>query len=625
MAREVELPDGRIIEVPDDATPEQLTALKDKLRDKYSSKAIETAAPDRKEPIPKERTFLENVGKGAERIAGTIGNMVGGNYPDPVRPHEVGDIAENFVRSTTAPLGGDYIAAAASAATGKGYNPEEQRARREELASRDTGSGVTAAAGELLGAGGVGKVVAPAGGGIVAQGAATGAITAANESGGDLGAAARGAAAGAVGGKVLEKIGEAFAPMAALAKRLKTADGKAIKPQELYATFQRLEQQLGRKPTIAELADEAQTKALTSLAEGRRGAMSTFEKAQEAKMAARPGELRASITRGQPTTGAEEMLAQRDEAFTQAMNPIRGTQVTVGPQSAQRFLHQDVIRSLPADLRDRLINAVNDQTALFATVGELDSLRRALGKAAQTAERDGFDVDALRRARASARIAAEKVPEYKRALADYEGRSETAKGAARGEKIRSESEGDLMDASRRLTPQARTGLEIGARKALSEAAGASETGAIRTAQELTQPGTRAKVAASMGQSEADRIAAVGAAETRGARNMAAITKRGMDEVIDPSDVKKIAGLAATAAIKTKSPGLIVQGASALLKPLKALGLAPGVGRKIAEIATSPNGAEQLVAYLRRAKVGDTTIQKIAKAIGVPLGAVVGSP
>lgn len=560
-------------------------------------------------------TFFGDFAKGLERIGGTVGNLFGGDYKDPVRAEELADIGENMVRSTTAPLGGDYIAAAASAATGKGYNPEAQRARREELANRGEGSKVTATAGELLGAGGVGKVLAPAGGGIIAQGAATGAVTGANESGGDLGETARAAATGALGGKALEKLGEAFSPLAALAKRIKA------NPNELAADFQRLRAALGRPPTVVELVSENQARGLTKLAEGRKGAMEGFSEAQDVASAARPARMAESVERGQSTTGRAEIEAARDDAFTAAMNPIRNNNGVVGPNEVRLMLHPDVVRSVPEPLRARLTNAVDTNRPVFATVGELDSMRRALGRAAQTAERDGFDVEALRRARATARLAAERIsPPYRRALADYEGRSDMATGAATGEGIRSASPGDLEAAAARMDANTARGVRTGARKAISEAAGASNQGALRTARELQEPGMRRKTTAAFDDTESARLAAIGEAEHRGAENLASITRRGMEDVIDPSDVKKIAGLVATGIAKTKSPGLIVQGASALLKPLQGLGLAPGVGRKIAELATSENGAQRVIDYLRRAKVGDTAIQNIARVIGIPLGA-----
>ena len=131
-----------------------------------------------------------------------------------------------------------------------------------------------------------------------------------------------------------------------------------------------------------------------------------------------------------------------------------------------------------------------------------------------------------------------------------------------------------------------------------------------------------KVSAALGPQEAARLAASGAATTRGAKNLAEITKQGLDDVVDPNDVKKIAGLAATAVAKTKSPGLVVQGADAIVKAVRGLGMTPGAARKLAELATSADGAEKVIDYLRRAKVGNTAIQKIATALGIPYASAV---
>lgn len=584
---EIEGPDGAVNEFPA-GTPDDV--IEKAMRAQYGGPE---AAPEQQ---PEQKgSMVDDFVRGVDRIAGT---QFSGSKQRPVSAAEYGTEAENVVRSMTAPLGGDYLAAAGSAVAGKGYNPDEQRARREELADRNAGSKTAAVAGELLGAGGVAKVLAPAAGGVLAQGAATGAITAANESGGDLAETVKGAAFGAAGGKVVQKLGEAFSPLAALAKRLKTD------AQTLGTEFRTLEAALGRKPTMVELMSENQTKAMTKLAEGRGGrTMETFQDAQRADLAARPGRMVDEVTRGQSTTGGAEMRAARDDAMDLTMQQIRGNQGVISPRDAQRLLHPDVARSLDDAAAAKLYAAVNGNHPVFVTVGDMDTIRRTLGRAVEAARRDGANFDALNRARATARLVGERIePRYRGALAEYEGRSAMAEGAETGAKIRSASAGDLEAAAARLDAPGQQGVRTGARQAISEAAADSERGAIRTAQELGEPGMQRKLAATVGPAEADRLATVGAGEARGAENFANITRKGVDDVIDPTDVKKIATLAATAAMKTKSPGVLSAGFEAVAKAIKPLGMAPGVGRRIAELATSPDGVERVIDFLRKSNV-----------------------
>lgn len=643
-------PDGAEIEFPDDTAPDTIKSVMAK---RYG--APKAAEPVQEGPSPKEQfdeavarkdykaakaimdanpsergpSAADNFVKGVDRLAGT---QFSGSKQPGVRPEELLDVGENFVRSVAAPLGGDYIAGATADLVNTLEGDERtgaagQRARREELKAANP---ITATAGELLGAGGVGKILAPAGGGVVAQGAATGAVTGANMSGGDPVEAALGAAGGAVAGKAFKLVGEAVDPMAALAKRLKGPDGKPLKPQELYQTFKEFEAANGVKPSMAQLAEAQSVKALTKLAENRKGAKRVFDQAADDMSASRPGEMQAAIVDGKNVTGAAERVAQRDDAFTAAMDPIRDKGGLIRPTEAQILLHPDVVNRLDDAARAKLQTSIQNNKPAFLTVNDLDTVRRTLGQAANAAKRDGANYGPLQRARATARLIGERVSPkdtngrsiYRDALADYEGRSDAARGALTGQGITTASTGDLMDASRRLTSDGASGAAAGARKVLSEAAGSTKGGAIRTARNLTEPGMQQKVQATMGQSEAQRLAAIGRTQAKAADNMAAITQRDTDEIIDATDAKKIGSLVTTALMKTKSPGVISAGVEAIAKPLSRLGLAPGVAKKIAELATAPGGAERIHDYLSRARVGQTAIEKISKAIGIPLGTVV---
>src|SRR6056297_157150 len=93
-----------------------------------------------------------NFGRGVQRIA-----------TGDVAPQEIGDALETSIRSTTAPLGGDFLAAGgeniARFIMGDDINPNalaEQRGRLEELAANDP---INAGASEMLGFGGLLKAI----------------------------------------------------------------------------------------------------------------------------------------------------------------------------------------------------------------------------------------------------------------------------------------------------------------------------------------------------------------------------------------------------------------------------------------------------------------------------------
>lgn len=577
-----------------------------------SAEAPKPKAGDLIGEAQKGSSFFTDVGKGVGRIVDTV---TGG--PDPVRPGEVADIAENAIRSGTAPLGGDYIAAAGSAVTGKGFNPQEQRARREELAAANP---TTAMASELLGVGGVAKVLAPLGGGVATQGAVTGGVTAANEKGLDPVAIAEGAAGGAIGGKVAEKVIQGVNPLAALGKKLLGSDGKPLKAKELSDEFARLKAASGRNPTMAELAQSINDKNSQNLAkfsEGRGGnTAQTFTDAAKADLVARPDRAAASITNGGDVTGNVATLGARDTAFDAVMKNTGNRLGVVRPDEAAKLLDPDVLRSLDRAAKQKLMDAVQNNKPAFLSVRDMDTVRRSLGKAVSAAQADGANYAPLVVGRDLARdIAGRMSPEYKAGLNAYEASSARAGAAATGEKIAAASPGDFAAIAAKLDANEGRGLASGARKELTEAAGASDSAAIRTAKAVQQPGMLSKMETVFGKPEAKRIAEVGELETAGADAFKTITKGGVADSVTAEEGAKIGEAFVKAGVRANKGFGAIDIAKAVAKPLKALGMGRGVGEKLAQIYTEPGGAQKVIDYLTAAKVKPEAIKKVSAIFG----------
>lgn len=343
MPVRIPLPDGRSIDVPDDISPADKAALKEKLRAKYGAgEPAEDRQPEpAKQPTPeeiagitqengqpvKEGNFFSDLGKGFERIGGTIGNAFGGDYKDPVRPREVADIGENFVRSMAAPVGGDFVAAGGenigNFVQGKPINHdavEQQRARREQLANDNP---LTALGGEGLG------IVATAGMAsnrvnaimptasrltkLVATGAAISGGASAAE-GNDTGQVLTDTAVGGLSAPIIDKVVRIAAPgiktavkyarsilpggeqaaseLAAqkIAQKFPGTDAQTL--QKWVEDFRRTN---NRTPSVAEFDDARVTGKLAKLAENNKVVGAAADAAEEANTAALPARARAQI------------------------------------------------------------------------------------------------------------------------------------------------------------------------------------------------------------------------------------------------------------------------------------------------------------------------------------------
>lgn len=297
MARKIQLPDGRTLEVPDDATPEQLAALKDKLRAQYGDQPQQPDPEPAQQPQPDPQQgqpkpgMLDNFQRGADRLLSgdvSVGEGVGAftglgqNFGRGLDRLLGGDVSgqeafeafvEQPVRSFSAPVGGDYSAALGSWLVGAGFDPQKQRDRRRELAERNP-TGAFAA--EAAGFGGLASSLAGRGiTGVVASGAGAGGIGGALSEDDMVAGGAQGAAIGAAGGalvkgggSLIKNTGNYLTALFATGTR-RTADAidRAVAPGATKAVAQMVSQNAAR--TEAQAGFNVVAKRLVD-ADGRR-------------------------------------------------------------------------------------------------------------------------------------------------------------------------------------------------------------------------------------------------------------------------------------------------------------------------------------------------------------------
>lgn len=376
MSRKVQLPDGRTIEIPDDATPEQLAALKEKLRAKYAAQTpgqpADDVPPNPPAAPPKKRNLLEdllasaansNFGRGVQRIAA-------GDVSPEEAAGAMGKSVEAMVRGVP---GSDYVAAGgaqiANVLTGQGINPnevDEQRARRKDLRQELPMQNL---AGELMGAGVAADKIAKAPGLAVkaaqpvlntlrlgGQGAVvSGGVSLAQE--GDAGRAAKDAVVGAVinpamagvlrvAGQGAKAAKEFFRPslsgFTALAKRVKEK-GESLAQAEarLKRDFDEMKAlRGGQAPSIAELVEESGRRRLAAVSETHTAAGETFERAAVAADEARPALAEQVIAGTGARRTADEIAARETAAGNVAVENARTTARERLAQSRQRTTAQ---------------------------------------------------------------------------------------------------------------------------------------------------------------------------------------------------------------------------------------------------------------------------------------------
>lgn len=327
-----------------------------------------------------------------------------------------------------------------------------------------------------------------------------------------------------------------------------------------------------------------------------------------------------------------------ETAMTQAMRPIRGRNVTVTENDLGRLLDPDAYGSLRANspLRAHLgqvdanIAAQGPRgTDNSLTVDDIDNLRQAIrGRRAaaanpantnhnlHTANELGDLMDRV------TDIASSQVPEYGQALDDYRaGRNyiDAFKHGAAGK-----SAGDADTSALRaalLSPAGAQGHSAGVATRLITGAGKSESGALSTAADLTQPGTNWLVNQTQAPGVATRASALGRAEQNASKSLRGSTPASIqpDDGADPQTL-----LHSIAAATYHSPTVISYHAAKAINALSGMKMSPATRQTLIRYVTDPTMTQQAVNIMRRAGQTDADIRRFATGLAASIGSQAGA-
>lgn len=670
---EIELPDGRVV-VVDDADQAQVDAVKAKIQADFPDlgapqgdaprggrdaalKARQEAARSRGAgPL---KRGVENFGRGVERIV-----------TGDVSPREFGEAAETSIRSMTAPIGGDFVAAGgeniARAVTGQPNNPNalnEQRGRREELAER---SPLQAGASEALGFGGIqtqvtklfpflrvgqGSTVATKNRALntakVATDAAT--VTAAGE-------LAKGKSVGDTAKATV--VSALVAPPAAAALRALTQgvegsvsgarsaltesadDGVSISNAALRSIAQRTGQPIddirnaaqefiavnGRPPRLAEIVDTATIDQYKSLANQRARAAQTLDDAEEAAAAARPVEMRQTLSQGRTPLAPEALEQARDRQLTNALRngtdttpPVADSAIDNTPFVELFDDSPELLSNLPGPLRRRVTRAIGageDDAIEPFTVGLGEDIRLALSNRGGPGDAFQFTEGS----RTVRELLNESSDAYRQAMDNYREQSQFIDGVRRGRGVFSATQEEFEQVIPRIdNPAERVGVARGVEGEVASRAGETAPSAVTTARKIQEPGVQARITAAQGPEAAQRAADVGRTQTTAASNLARLSPR---TELPPSLAAAAGDLTEIAAAATGRAGsqLIARVVQSTGAALRGLGVPPNAANNMARLLTDPNRTMEVIERLAQIGIKEDAIQKIAQDAGTMLAA-----
>lgn len=586
--------------------------------------------------------FVARLRRGSSRFMKGVDRITSGD----VSPQEFADAGENSVRSLTAPLGGDFVAAGAEnitrAVTGQPNNPSavrDQRERRLELKNRDAGSKLQSQASELLGFGGIqsrvtklpGLSVLGRGTTIKAKAANTGrvAATAALDAGigttlqtGDVGEGAKAAVQSAViapaAGGTLGFVGDRIRELPGFVKSMFGRPNDAalrglskrvgVDSDTLQATMDEFRSLNGRPPTLAEISDPESIERMRLLASQRKRAGEAFAEAEELFAGQRPGELQAAIENGIDTQSVGALERRRDEIMTSKLRGDRGgaagplAQKTLDPAAFQDILTDpEVQRSLPTLVRARVARATDGEAPF--NVDLMEQVRQALRGSNDKAIRDTGTAVGDR--------VGQLEPDYREAFDVYKRQSQYIDGFQKGEKVTTAKSRDFNQDA--IPASEAQGRARGSRSALADQAGESATGAVRTASDLTEPGLRGRLATAVGEDEAERMASVGASQLRGAQNLRSLNPKASLPPSLAEGAEDLGELSAVA-LGRAGPFAIGRAIRKSLEHLENFGVPPNAARKMAEMFVDPNKSSEVIARMREIGVDEAVLASMVQDV-----------
>lgn len=470
-----------------------------------------------------------------------------------------------------------------------------------------------------------------------AVGAGFGATDAAGH-GGDTDQVGMSAATGAVFGPVLGKVATAtikvLSPAATKAMSL-LADKIGESANTLERAFQNFHAATGRVPTMAELVGLKSSGELRQVAANNPLVGEAATQAADAAHAARPSTLPAQIERvtGQPAQDVNALVTARSDRMTAAMRPIRNDPVHVDQSNVTPLYDPRVRAATNGDpaLRAKVAQAVqevedNGSTDLLTT-NDIDSIRKSVrGRQSayanpqatihnpHTAESYGelaHDITGL----ATGRNATHP---YAQALSQFEEDTHYIKGFKHG--MAGKDIGEAADQSliRSLNePAGQQGYASGVQSRLATEARSSESGALSTADKLSQrAGTQDQVRDALGPQVSASLRAAGAAETTAADRLSTIAPGAPNPTTKPS--LQQAAQAGAAAIGHSPAGIAFHITRAI--PGLSKSMSPAVQMKVAQYLLDPTMTQQGINLLRKAGATNADIRRLALAISANVGA-----
>jgi hypothetical protein len=599
------------------------------------------------------RQFGGDLARGTERIV-----------TGDVSLQEAGDALETSIRSGTAPLGGDFLAAGGENITrfltGQENNPNalrEQRARREELAAE---APLQAGASEALGFGGLFKALTGAIPALrVAQGstianpnrlrntaatageAFTTTVAGEKAMGTDTTQALQQGGIAAVAAPAMTGLlramtqGAQGVPSGITSAQADDALRTAAEPAAIRSLFQRLEmdpeeglQRLAAArargnptPTIADLMNEREIDNIKNLATGRRAAADTLDAEETVAARRRADEMRTRITEGAQggqvrTQAVEALETNANDRLTTALRSDQGAgrlaDTPIDKNPFQDLFMDDageaLRSSLSTNLRRQLADVLDGDEDM--TIDLAEQVRQAFSKRGGAGENYRF-VEASQSVRDIIRA---ESGEYATAFDRFKEDFSFIDGFKRGQRAVGRDSAELTDVFQSLDPAEQEGVRAGVRMRLASTAGRRPGTAVRVADELADSqDMRSILELTEGAQEADNLVALGEQARQSANNM---TRLSPATQLPPALRDASEQLAeAAAAVGGRGSGILfARLAGNVVGNLRAIGVPPNAAQKMAQLITDPAQSERVLQRLVEVGIDERELTQLVQGI-----------
>lgn len=634
----VQLPDGRVVEVPDDATPEQLSAFRERIAADFPGVGSFTRRETSVSPAPR-RT-----------LRSTALNAAGSSL------FGVGDIFRAYRMREDAKQSGTPLSfpEALSLVSGQNEADEQSNAPGARLAAEiGRKGGEVAAAAPFAALSAVSGPVPALGARALplaaeaALGGAAGASEAFVRSAGDPDAALRGGAVGALTGAAAPALTRALSPSRAavreaanISRRVEVTprrDGTFRRRRETQrAAGERLQRESdefrktfpGSDPALVEIVDPLQARDAASII--RRSETSKFVVDKARRDAARraPAETAEAVRAGRQIVNADDVTRELDAAADTARAKFQNKRIDL-KSGEKDFLERALVftRSrapgdLTADLATIPSEIADAVTNNSLTLGQLEDLRGIANKFAGA--QNPVEQHAFSRVRDGiAKIGASKAPEYRKFLADFAVSSKRAEGidsARKAATARDPSKGVSAARSERAKIASAQGIAAPADRLAAYDAGRVEgtVGALRDdaltnpallARDVQNPAVQEALSASIPADEVARLARIGELRERAGRSFDELA------VATPTRAQAEAEAArgvADVAFAAASPNPL-RNPFAVTNFLRRLTLPPGAAERMSVALTTPAGRDRVIAYLRSRGASESDIKAVLAA------------